>query len=232
MNLDRTLGIILAGGVGSRLHPLTEDRAKPSVPFAGKYRIIDFTLSNCYHSGLKRILVLTQYKSHSLQLHLRDGWSIFNPSIGEYITPIPPQMRTGDSWYAGTADAVYQNLYLLERSKADQVVILSGDHIYRMDYAAMLQSHCENLADVTVACMKVPVAEASAFGVMEIDGDRRVVDFQEKPRRPRSLPSDPQHALASMGIYVFSKQLLCEVLSATADRVAALTTLARTFCRS
>ena len=210
---DRTIGVRLAGGVGSRLHPLTEDRAKPAVPFGGKYRIVDFTLSNCYHSGLRRILVLTQYKSHSLQKHLRDGWSIFNPGIGEYITPVPPQMRTGESWYAGTADAVYQNLYLLERSGAEHVIILSGDHIYRMDYAAMLEFHRNNLADATVACMKVPINEASEFGVMAVDSDSRVVAFQEKPARPQPIPGDHQHALASMGIYVFSRQLLCRVLA-------------------
>lgn len=213
MSVDRTLGIVLAGGVGSRLYPLTEDRAKPSVPFGGKYRIIDFTLSNCFHSGLKRILVLTQYKSHSLQLHLRDGWSIYNPGIGEYITPVPPQMRRGDRWYAGTADAVYQNLYLLERSNADQVMILSGDHIYRMDYQAMLDFHCQNLADVTVACMTVAREEAKSFGVMGVDGRGKVRAFQEKPSRPECLPGDPAHALASMGIYVFSRALLCEVLN-------------------
>ena len=139
--LEKTLSIILAGGIGSRLHPLTAERAKPAVPFGGRYRIIDFTLSNCLHSGLRRILVLTQYKSHSLQKHLRDGWSVYNPELEEYITPVPPQMRTGESWYSGTADAIYQNLYLLERSGAEYALILSGDHIYRMDYAAMLQFH-------------------------------------------------------------------------------------------
>ena len=144
---DRTISIILAGGVGSRLHPLTAERAKPAVPFGGRYRIIDFTLSNCLHSGLRRILVLTQYKSQSLQKHLRDAWSIFNSELGEYITPVPPQMRTGESWYSGTADAIYQNLYLLERSGAEYALILSGDHIYRMDYAAMLQYHCDSGAD-------------------------------------------------------------------------------------
>jgi len=149
--LEKTISIILAGGIGSRLHPLTAERAKPAVPFGGRYRIIDFTLSNCLHSGLRRILVLTQYKSHSLQKHLRDGWSIYNPELGEYITPVPPQMRTGESWYSGTADAIYQNLYLLERSGADYVLILSGDHIYRMDYAAMLQHHHDSGAELTVA---------------------------------------------------------------------------------
>src|SRR3954462_4765764 len=149
--LERTITIILAGGVGTRLHPLTAERAKPAVPFAGKYRIIDFTLTNCLHSGLRRVLVLTQYKSHSLQKHLRDGWSIFNPECGEYITPIPPQMRTGDTWYVGTADAIRQNLYLLERSRAKYALILSGDHVYRMDYAAMLQHHRASGAELTVA---------------------------------------------------------------------------------
>lgn len=212
MTQERTIAMVLAGGIGSRLAPLTEHRAKPAVPFGGKYRIIDFTLSNCYYSGLRKILVLTQYKSQSLQKHLRDGWSIFNPGIGEYITPVPPQMRTGDSWYVGTADAVYQNLYLLERSNADRVVILSGDHIYRMDYAAMISEHCNNFADATVACMKVPIDEASAFGVMSVDGDGRIQQFEEKPENPTTLPGDPEHALASMGIYVFSRTLLCRIL--------------------
>lgn len=212
MTQERTITMLLAGGVGSRLAPLTEHRAKPGVPFGGKYRIIDFTLSNCYHSGLRKILVLTQYKSQSLQKHLRDGWSIFNPGIGEYITPVPPQMRTGESWYVGTADAVFQNLYMLERSDADRVVILSGDHIYKMDYAAMLQAHCENFADATVACMKVPVEDAKEFGVMAVDSDGRIKEFQEKPETPQCIPSDPEHALASMGIYVFSRTLLCRLL--------------------
>jgi glucose-1-phosphate adenylyltransferase len=212
MTQERTIALLLAGGVGSRLAPLTEHRAKPAVPFGGKYRIIDFTLSNCYHSGLRKILVLTQYKSQSLQKHLRDGWSIFNPGIGEYITPVPPQMRTGDSWYVGTADAVYQNLYMLERSDADRVVILSGDHIYRMDYAAMLKAHCENFADATVACMKVPIQDATEFGVMAVDGEGRIQEFQEKPAQPQHIPGDPDHSLASMGIYVFSRTLLCRIL--------------------
>ena len=209
---ERTISIILAGGAGSRLHPLTADRAKPAVPFGGRYRIIDFTLSNCIHSGLRRILVLTQYKSHSLQKHLRDGWSIYNSELGEYITPVPPQMRTGESWYSGTADAIYQNLYLLERSGADYALILSGDHIYRMDYAAMLQYHHDAGAHLTVACLTVGLEEANAFGVMTIDGRDRVVCFDEKPANPKPLPDDPAHALASMGVYVFSLELLSELL--------------------
>ena len=211
---DRTISIILAGGIGSRLHPLTADRAKPAVPFGGRYRIIDFTLSNCLHSGMRRILVLTQYKSQSLQRHLRDGWSIYNAELGDYITLVPPQMRTGDSWYRGTADAIYQNLYLLERSRAEYVLILSGDHIYRMDYAAMLQHHHDSGADLTVACLTVALEDARSFGVMAVDDDDRVVSFREKPEHPEGIPGDPDHALASMGVYVFSLKLLSTLLLA------------------
>ncbi len=211
---EQTLAIILAGGMGRRLHPLTAERAKPAVPFGGKYRIIDFTLSNCLHSGLRKLLVLTQYKSHSLQKHLRDGWSIFNAEIGEFITLVPPQMRTGQSWYSGTADAIRQNLYLLERSNAACVLILAGDHIYRMDYAAMVRFHREQGADLTIACMQVPLPEASAFGIMSVDDRHRVCSFDEKPQHPAPLPDDPSQALASMGIYVFSTEVLCRELRA------------------
>jgi len=209
---EKTISIILAGGIGSRLHPLTAERAKPAVPFGGRYRIIDFTLSNCLHSGLRRILVLTQYKSHSLQKHLRDGWSIYNAELGEYITPVPPQMRTGESWYTGTADAIYQNLYLLERSGAEYALILSGDHIYRMDYAAMLQRHSESGAELTVACLTVDLEQARSFGVMDVDEGDRIVSFHEKPEHPKSIPGDSGHALASMGVYIFSMNLLVELL--------------------
>lgn len=210
--LDQTLAVVLAGGTGTRLKPLTAERAKPAVPFGGKYRIIDFVLANCLHSGLRRVLVLTQYKSHSLQKHLRDGWSIFNPELGEYITPVPPQMRTGERWYQGTADAIYQNLYLVERSEAEAVLILSADHIYRMDYEAMLKAHKAGGADVTVAAMEVPLAEARAFGVMAVDGDDRIVGFEEKPEAPQAIPGQPDTALVSMGIYVFSSGLLLDEL--------------------
>lgn len=182
--VDKTLSIVLAGGVGSRLHPLTADRAKPAVPFGGIYRIIDFTLSNCLHSGLRRILILTQYKSHSLHKHLRDGWSIFIPEIGEFITAVPAQMRVGEGWYAGTADAINQNRYLLERSGAEYVLILAGDHIYRMDYARMLEEHARRKFDVTVACMPVPIADARSFGVIDIDPELRVRSFIEKSPIP------------------------------------------------
>ncbi|MGR9087020.1 MAG: glucose-1-phosphate adenylyltransferase [Gammaproteobacteria bacterium] len=210
--LDKTLAIILAGGTGSRLYPLTLERAKPAVPFGGKYRIIDFTLTNCLHSGLRRILVLTQYKSHSLQKHLRDGWSIFNPEISEYITSVPPQMRIGDSWYAGTADAIFQNLYLLERSSARYALILAGDHIYRMDYAAMLHFHRDKNAELTVACMQVPIVEARSFGVLSVDEAHRILAFNEKPQNPEPLSDCPGQALASMGIYIFNMDLLCREL--------------------
>src|SRR5688572_3741464 len=209
---DSTISIILAGGIGSRLHPLTADRAKPAVPFGGRYRIIDFTLSNCLHSDLRRILVLTQYKSHSLQKHLRDGWSIYNSELGDYITPVPPQMRTGESWYSGTADAIYQNLYLLERSGAEYALILSGDHIYRMDYAAMLEQHRQSGAGLTVACLQVTVEQAKSFGVMTVDAEDWVISFNEKPATPPCIPGDPDHALASMGVYVFNMELLVSLL--------------------
>jgi glucose-1-phosphate adenylyltransferase len=212
--LEKTLAIILAGGAGRRLHPLTSERAKPAVPFGGKYRVIDFTLSNCLHSGLRRLLVLTQYKSHSLQKHLRDGWSIFNAEIGEFITLVPPQMRTGQSWYSGTADAIRQNLYLLERSNATHVLILAGDHIYRMDYAAMLRFHREQGAELTVACMPVPIATAGAFGILSVDEAQRVRSFEEKPQSPVAMADDPDMALASLGIYVFDIAVLCRELRA------------------
>ncbi|MBX2883928.1 MAG: glucose-1-phosphate adenylyltransferase [Granulosicoccus sp.] len=216
-NPEDTLCFLLAGGQGVRLYPLTSDRAKPSVPFGGKYRIIDFTLSNCLHSGLRRVLILTQYKSHSLQKHLRDAWSVFNPELGEYITAIPPQMRTGESWYSGTADAIYQNLFLLERSDAKQVLILSGDHIYRMDYDAMLQRHAETGAELSVACMRVPIQDAGAFGIMTVDSTDRIIEFEEKPANPNPLHDNTDYALASMGIYIFNRDLLMEELSKDHD---------------
>ncbi|MFM1892595.1 MAG: hypothetical protein RLZ44_1672 [Pseudomonadota bacterium] len=211
---DKTLAVILAGGHGTRLQPLTNDRAKAAIPFGGKYRIIDFVLANCVHSGVRSILVLTQYKSHSLQKHLRDGWSLFNSELGEYITPVPPQMRTGEDWYRGTADAVYQNRYLLERSDADLVLVLSGDHIYRMDYSALLAFHRSHDAPVTLTAMEVPIAEADRFGILETDATGRIRQFAEKPATPAALPDDPAHALASMGVYVFDRDFLIATLEA------------------
>ncbi|MCU7844413.1 MAG: glucose-1-phosphate adenylyltransferase [Candidatus Thiodiazotropha sp. (ex Monitilora ramsayi)] len=217
--LENTLTLILAGGHGSRLKPLTLERTKPAVPFGGKYRIIDFTLANCLHSGLRRILVLTQYKSHSLQKHLRDGWSLFNPELGEYITAVPPQMRTGDNWYGGTADAVFQNLYMLKRSGAERVLILSGDHIYRMDYAPMLEFHESHTSGVTVATMRMPLEQAGQFGVMRVDASGRVSAFEEKPSDPEPM-ADEGGVMVSMGIYVFSLDRLIEILEEDNHREA------------
>ncbi len=208
--------IILAGGAGSRLEPLTNERTKPAVPFGGKYRIIDFTLANCLHSGMRRILVLTQYKSFSLQKHLRDAWSIFNPELNEYVTTVPPQMRTGNFWYRGTADAIFQNLYLLKRSGAKRVLVLSGDHIYRMDYAALLKFHCDSQAEMTMATMAVPVIDVTGFGVLSVDKDNRVKSFQEKPLKPATISNDSEHALVSMGVYVFSIDFLIQILQTDA----------------
>jgi len=210
--IENTLTFILAGGRGTRLQPLTIHRSKPSVPYGGKYRIIDFTLANCLHSGLRRLLVLTQYKSHSLNKHLRDGWSIFNPELGEYITAVPAQMRHGNRWYMGTADAIYQNLYLLERSEAEYVLILSGDHIYRMDYAAMLDAHQKNKADATVACMNISLDAAKNYGVMATDDTGNIIAFEEKPENPGQYSEHPDSVLASMGIYAFSTNLLVDIL--------------------
>ncbi len=211
--MQDVLAVILAGGMGSRLSPLTDDRAKPAVPFGGKYRIIDFTLTNCLHSGLRNILVLTQYKSHSLHKHLRDAWSIFNPELGEFITSVPPQMRGGGKWYEGTADAIYHNMWLLSRSDAKYVIVLSGDHIYRMDYAAMIEEHKENKAALTIACMDVPKEEAKEFGVVGTDNSGRIHSFIEKPIEPPTLPDKPDRSLASMGIYVFDMDILKSALN-------------------
>ncbi len=210
--MQQVVTLILAGGVGSRLFPLTSNRAKSAVPFGGQYRIIDFALSNCLHSGLRRILVLPRDKSHSLMKHLRDGWSVFNPSLGEYITAVPPKMRTDDSWYQGTADAIYQHLYLLERSSAKYVVVLSGDHIYRMDYAELVRRHRFSEADATVACMPVDLADASDFGVVSVDGRQRIVGFHAKPEAAQPMSGQADKALVSMGIYVFSRDLLIKAL--------------------
>ena len=217
-NSVKTLVILLAGGVGARLYPLTRDRSKPAVPFGGLYRIIDFTLSNCINSGLRRIDVLTQYKSLSLQEHLDNGWSMLSREIGESINIIPPQQRTSAGFYLGTADAIYQNVYSLQREKPDRVLILSGDHIYKMDYSKMLNFHEQNRADLTVACIQVDVQEASRFGVMQVDADHRVVDFEEKPENPKPVPGHPDAAMASMGIYVFNTEELVRQVSVDARK--------------
>ncbi len=209
---------VLAGGRGERLYPLTRDRAKPAVPFAGLYRIIDFTLTNCLHSGLRRIFVLTQYKSLSLERHIHQGWAIFSPAVGEFITTIPPQQRIADHWYLGTADAIYQNWYSVERFAAEHgppeaILILAGDHVYKMDYRIMLNFHREQKADLTVATLTVPRPEAAGqLGVLVVDGERRVLRFQEKPTDPTPSPHDPGVCLASMGIYVFRPDVLARRL--------------------
>ena len=216
--LKNVLTMILAGGQGERLYPLTKNRAKPAVRFGGIYRIIDFTLSNCIHSNLRRIYVLTQYNSVSLDRHLQLGWSILNSELGEYIYSIPPQQRTATRWYRGTADAIFQNIYTLQQERPERVLILSGDHVYKMDYSRMLRFHHDAGADLTVACVQVPLARASQFGIMSIDGKSRVLGFAEKPENPQPVPGDPEHALASMGIYVFDTEVLVRTLSEDARR--------------
>jgi len=211
-----TVALVLAGGRGSRLKDLTNWRAKPAVPFGGKFRIIDFPMSNCINSGIRRISVLTQYKSHSLQRHLQRGWSFMSGQFGEFVEVLPAQQRMGEGWYAGTADAVYQNLDIIRHYNPDYVVILAGDHIYKMDYGKMIAAHVAKGADITVGCIPVPLNEARAFGVMGIDGNARIVEFAEKPTHPKPIPGDEAQALASMGIYVFSKQYLRDRLVADA----------------
>ena len=215
-----TLALILAGGRGSRLKQLTRWRAKPAVPFGGKFRIIDFPLSNCMNSGIRRVGVLTQYKSHSLILHIQKGWGFLRGELGEYIELLPAQQRIDEaSWYTGTANAVYQNLDILRNHDPRFVLILAGDHIYKMDYGSMLAFHVEQGADMTVGCIEVPVGEASAFGVMSVDSNRRVVKFSEKPAAPEPIPGAPELALASMGIYIFNTAFLYEQLIKDADVV-------------
>ena len=200
----KVLTFILAGGSGRRLYPLTRDRAKPAVPFGGIYRILDFTLSNCIHSGFKHIFILTQYRSFSLQKHIQLGWNILSNKIGEFIHVVSAEQRVDERWYQGTADAVYQNLYILQQYRPDFVVILSGDHIYKMDYRRLLDFHLEKGADMTVTTIPQPKEMARHFGVMEVDSEQRILSFQEKPKEPRCLPEDPNQVLASMGIYIFN----------------------------
>jgi glucose-1-phosphate adenylyltransferase len=211
------LGIVLAGGRGERLHPLTEHRAKPAVPFAGRYRIIDFVLSNFVNSGILSIYVLTQFKAQSLLGHLEKGWRA-SDFIGEhFITSVPAQMRMGREWYLGTADSVYQNLYLIERHSPKLVAVFGADHIYRMNIRQMIDEHQRNGADVAVAALPVRIEEASQFGVIEIDRDWRIRGFDEKPARPKAIPGEPDYALVSMGNYIFNSELLVTALRADAD---------------
>ncbi len=216
--MREVLTLILAGGKGTRLEPLTRDRAKPAVPFGGLYRIVDFTLSNCINSDLRRVMVLTQYKARSLDRHIRAGWGFLSRELGEYVEVLPPQQRIDENWYKGTADAIYQNIYSIEKEDPRYVLILAGDHIYKMDYGDMIRRHIENGADVTVGCIPVPIHEASNFGLLQVDGQDRIVKFLEKPREPVAMPGNPQVALASMGIYVFTARLMYELLCQDATR--------------
>jgi glucose-1-phosphate adenylyltransferase len=214
------LAVILAGGKGSRLEPLTRDRAKPAVPFGGAYRIVDFTLSNCLNSGIRRIQLLTQYKADSLSRHINLGWQgMFCRELGEFIDVVPPQQRIDESWYRGTADAVYQNIYTMEKERPKYTIILAGDHIYKMNYRRMIESHIKNRADLTIGVLRIPVDEArNRFGVMEINPELKVVGFQEKPEQPAPVHDDPNYCFASMGIYVFSSRFLFEQLCQDATR--------------
>ena len=212
-----TLALILAGGRGSRLRQLTLWRAKPAVPFGGKFRIIDFPLSNCLNSGIRMIGVLTQYKAHSLIQHIQQGWSFLRGEFKEFIEILPAQQRIQDSWYAGTADAIYQNLDIIRTHKPEYVLILAGDHVYKMDYGTRIARHVESGADMTVGCIEVPLEGARAFGVISVDAEGRVVKFSEKPEQPDAIPGQPEMALASMGIYVFNTDFLYEQLIKDAD---------------
>ena len=212
-----TLAIILAGGQGSRLKELTAWRAKPGVPFGGKFRIIDFPLSNCVNSGIRKIGVATQYKSHSLIRHIQQGWGHFRGEFGEFVELLPAQQRIKDNWYLGTADAVYQNMDIIRSHDPEFIMILAGDHIYKMDYGVMLAKHAENEADLTVGCFEVPLEEAKAFGVMAVDDNNRIIEFAEKPENPKHVPGNTEVALASMGIYIFNTKFLIEQLLKDAE---------------
>ena len=204
-----TLTMILAGGKGERLYPLTRDRAKPSVPFGGIYRIIDFTLSNCLNSGLRRVYLLTQYKSISLSRHISAAWNIFAGELDEFIETIPPQQRSGETWYRGTADAIFQNIYTLQEHRPSRVLVLSGDHIYKMNYLEMLLFHEEKDAEITVACVEQDIGRAAReFGIVEADSDGRIVGFEEKPENPKPTPHDPAKAYCNMGVYLFNIETL------------------------
>lgn len=214
----KTIALILAGGRGSRLMNMTDWRAKPAVPFGGKFRIIDFPLSNCVNSGIRKIGVLTQYKAHSLILHIQQGWGFLRGEFGEYVELMPAQQRHDeDSWYKGTADAVFQNIDILRSRKPEHILILAGDHIYKMDYGAMLADHVKKNADLTIGCIEVSLEEATAFGVMDVDANRRVRAFVEKPEKPPVMPGRTDTALASMGIYIFNSGFLFEQLLKDAD---------------
>ncbi|MEJ2009013.1 MAG: glucose-1-phosphate adenylyltransferase [Acidobacteriota bacterium] len=212
-----TIVCLLAGGAGERLYPLTRDRAKPAVTFGGIYRIIDITLSNCLNSDLRRIFVLTQYKALSLNRHIREGWSMLAGDLGEFVQVLPPMMRVGDYWYRGTADAIFQNLYSIGSEPCKYVLILSGDHVYKMNYQLMLQRHIDAGAEATVGVIEVDISEASRFGVVELDSQHRIVGWQEKPPNPKPSPHNPDKVYASMGIYCFNRDVLINSTMADAE---------------
>lgn len=216
--MRKVLTFLLAGGKGERLYPLTKDRAKPAVPFGGIYRIIDFTLSNCINSGLRRIHVLIQYKSISLQRHLRMGWNLFNSDLGEFIDVIPAQQRIGSDWYKGTADAIYQNIYTIEQEKPDEILILAGDHVYKMNYYKMIDFHRDLCADLTVSVVEMEKERALSLGVVEVDSKGKVLGFEEKPAKPKTIPGKPDKIYASMGIYIFNRDALVEELTEDAQK--------------
>ena len=211
------IALVMAGGKGERLFPLTQDRSKPAVPFGGVYRIIDITLSNCINSNIYKIMVLPQYKAQSLVEHLEAGWNIFSYALGHYLKIVHPQMRTGEQWYTGTADSVRQNLYLIERSGSKYVLILSGDHVYKMDYTNFKAYHEDKGADVTVGVIEVPVSQANRFGIVEVSEDYRMTGFREKPSSAKTIPGDPDHVLASMGIYMFKTSVLLDLLKSSGE---------------
>jgi glucose-1-phosphate adenylyltransferase len=206
--VKKVLAMVLAGGRGERLYPLTRDRAKPAVPFGAIYRIIDFTLSNCLNSEIRRIYALTQYKSISLHRHIQLGWNILSAPLGEFIEVIPAQQRIDEHWYQGTADAIFQNFYTLQQEKPDLILILSGDHVYKMDYRKMIDFHLGKNADLSVATIGMDRQLSREFGVIEVDKDWRIIGFQEKPEEPKTIPGDPEEILASMGVYVFNTEIL------------------------
>jgi len=213
-----TLGVLLAGGAGERLYPLTRDRAKPAVTFGGIYRIIDITLSNCLNSDLRRVYILTQYKALSLNRHIREGWNIFGREVGEFIEVLPPMKRVSDQWYQGTADAVYQNIYSIGSEQPKYVLILSGDHIYKMDYGKMLTQHQESAADITLATIQVDPEETCRFGVVDVDKDGRINGFEEKPKETKlRYPANPAKVAGSMGVYLFNADVLIPVLLKDAE---------------
>lgn len=216
---NQTITLLLAGGQGERLYPLTKDRSKPAVPFGGVYRIIDFTLSNCVNSNLRRIFVLTQYKSHSLDMHLKFCWNLFSTEMGEFLHNMPPQLRLSSKWYQGTADAVYQNTYVLEKHRPRYTMILSGDHVYSMDYSEMIAQHLESGAEITVAAVEMPVTEAKGqFGILEIDRRQNIVGFQEKPQQPKPIPGRAGMTLVNMGVYFFNTDILVRAVSEDSRR--------------